>query len=751
MRTQVLEAWVSPRLTQTMPLSCLKGSMIGVDAIYYLATLLVAHREPLLSALGGFPLGLEHTIKNDLDNLRSSGVQLHFVFNGLDFGSKEDPFVRSTRAADVHAHAFETYEQDQAQEAIKIFKTSGVPTPAQLVPFLKKVLHEHDVPFTVAPYSALPQLVYYEKHPSQFIDAVYGPSELFLFGIDKLITKFDLLQKTHEIIENGHPIKRTEFDLDAARFVWIDRKSCVEDLGRIPVEVFQDACLLSGSTFLVGSFPPLHNPALFPKGHTFRDVVNLIMAHGRSVVRLCAHHSADPLVEKSNYMDRYKRAMTSIRFHPVITKEGDIEPLNKNYAPTDVHACVGYRLPEELNMYLSRGMLRPSFLGALNSGTVAIAAPFDGGDSPVYRNLVKAQLRPLREETLALLAESLNFYYQRARDVTTRLWFEPDSEVNIAIKNLLPSREIEISAWNVRADAIVEQRRVLEANSDQLVPGTFCFAIRSLADNSFAAKTITTKPSQEDKLLKTRHEVTSNVIWRFLQLRGYINKKHQLTHWGKVLEASLSVVGSNKDQEEATLVAIELLRLNLLNADTMFVGYSGAPVHGSEVDKRNCMLVSRVASLARLRHQSRGYRGPLSRHLLAYHSIASTLHSSLRDSLEISLATMFLKGHVDRARDDWVDLALSLPLYEEHSCALGVVMMNYLDELDGKDTPTAETTREQQKHLAVGWVANGDFLGSLQDALQLWDAVYKGVTLAGQEVPDRKMWDEANEWLSQRR
>ena len=77
-----------------------------------------------------------------------------------------------------------------------------------------------------------------------------------------------------------------------------------------------------------------------------------------------------------------------------------------------------------------------------------------------------------------------------------------------------------------------------------------------------------------------------------------------------------------------------------------------------EVDKRNCMLVSRVASLARLRHQSRGYRGPLSRHLLAYHSIASTLHSSLRDSLEISLATMFLKGHVDRARDDWVDLAL---------------------------------------------------------------------------------------------
>jgi hypothetical protein len=81
--------------------------------------------------------------------------------------------------------------------------------------------------------------------------------------------------------------------------------------------------------------------------------------------------------------------------------------------------------------------------------------------------------------------------------------------------------------------------------------------------------------------LKTRHEVISNAVWRFLQLRKYIDNKHQLMHWGKVLQASLSVTGSNKDQEEAVFVAVELLRLKLLNADTMFGGFSGAPVHGS--------------------------------------------------------------------------------------------------------------------------------------------------------------------------
>lgn len=305
------------------------------------------------------------------------------------------------------------------------------------------------------------QLVYYDKHPSQFIDAVYGPSEAFLFGIHKLITKFELKYQIHEENEDGYPVKKTVFDLDNSVFYWVDRKGCVEELGRLPSEVFLDALLLSGSSFLQ-SFPPLHNPAMFPKGHQFRDVANIIMANNRSVVRLCAHHSNDSLLKNLNYVDRYKRAMTSIRHHPIITDEGDVEILNKEQAPTDVGECVGLRLPEELNMYLSRGMLRPTFLGALNSGTILIAAPFDGGDSAKYRHLVKEQLRPLREETLALLAESLNYYYQKAREVTTRLWFEPDNESKISVRDLLPSKQNEVSTWNVRTEALVEQRRKLE-------------------------------------------------------------------------------------------------------------------------------------------------------------------------------------------------------------------------------------------------------------------------------------------------
>ena len=108
-----------------MPLSCLNGSVIGVDGIYYLETLLAAHKEPLLSALGGFPLGLENTVKKELDDMQSSGLQLHFVFNGLEFDIKDDPFGPSLKAAHANAQAFETYESNRAQEAIDIFRTSG--------------------------------------------------------------------------------------------------------------------------------------------------------------------------------------------------------------------------------------------------------------------------------------------------------------------------------------------------------------------------------------------------------------------------------------------------------------------------------------------------------------------------------------------------------------------------------------------------------------------------------------------------
>lgn len=96
------------------------------------------------------------------------------------------------------------------------------------------------------------------------------------------------------------------------------------------------------------------------------------------------------------------------------------------------------------------------------------------------------------------------------------------------------------------------------------------------------------------------------------------------------------------------MLAIEMLRLSLLNSQIMFHSYGGAPMRGSDIDKRNTLLVSRVACLLRLRHKDIGYTGPLSRHLLGYQSMVSAVRGSLRDLLEMSLCTMLINGHVAR-------------------------------------------------------------------------------------------------------
>lgn len=65
----------------------------------------------------------------------------------------------------------------------------------------------------------------------------------------------------------------------------------------------------------------------------------------------------------------------------------------------------------------------------------------------------------------------------------------------------------------------------------------------------------------------------------------------------------------------------------------------------------------------------------------------------------------------------------SLPLYDEHSCALGVVTMTYLDEISTRTEPTMDKIREEMKYKSQGWVPHSDIPGSLEDAFHLWDAV----------------------------
>lgn len=289
--------------------------------------------------------------------------------------------------------------------------------------------------------------MYYEKHPSQFVDAVYGPSELFCFGIDKLITNFEITDHSQNVGEENNPESSA---LELSKFQWIDRRDCLAALGNIPVNAFIDALMLAGSG-LLPTFPPLENETVYRKPFTMRNVVDMIISCGGSVARLCAQYSTDPAV-KGVYLDQYKRALTRIRHHVIMTDEGEVEILDKDHAPDDAHDCIGLRLPEELYMYLSRGMLRPRILNWLTTGKISITQPLAGGDGRPYQNLVRVQLDPLRRQALSLLTEPIHRYYH-SRDITTSLWFDPTYEGKFNMRDLSSPRDL-LSKWNVRNNLI---------------------------------------------------------------------------------------------------------------------------------------------------------------------------------------------------------------------------------------------------------------------------------------------------------
>ena len=252
-----------------------------------------------------------------------------------------------------------------------------------------------------------------------------------------------------------------------SQFHWIDRRTCLEALGNVAPDVFISACLLAGSDVLQ-QFPPLENPALYPKGFTFRDVVHMIMSYGRTVAGVCSNYQDDPEVKNLDYLDRYRRTITGIRYHVVITKDGNVAPLEQERAPSDLHECLGQRLPEELNMYLSRGLLRPRVLNWLTSGSIVLCAPVDGGDSPEYQNLIKHQLDPWRRQALCLLSDYSHRYYQR-KDITTKLWFDQGNESTFNIGPLLPSPKESLSQWHVKDDVAPGDQVVVSDIYDALL------------------------------------------------------------------------------------------------------------------------------------------------------------------------------------------------------------------------------------------------------------------------------------------
>lgn len=77
-------------------------------------------------------------------------------------------------------------------------------------------------------------------------------------------------------------------------------------------------------------------------------------------------------------------------------------------------------------------------------------------------------------------------------------------------------------------------------------------------------------------LLKSKPEILFNVMGRFLQLREFVNEKHELTGWGRALRKALSSLDAPDKLEDSVYLAIEALRLGLLDERHVALGSTKA-------------------------------------------------------------------------------------------------------------------------------------------------------------------------------
>lgn len=72
----------------------------------------------------------------------------------------------------------------------------------------------------------------------------------------------------------------------------------------------------------------------------------------------------------------------------------------------------------------------------------------------------------------------------------------------------------------------------------------------------------------------------------FLQLRGYVNNKHELTDWGRCFSEAINALDSVKipvdlQSYESVFTAVEMLRMGVLGPNDWFPHHSGGPMRGT--------------------------------------------------------------------------------------------------------------------------------------------------------------------------
>ncbi|KAK2603490.1 hypothetical protein QQS21_004350 [Conoideocrella luteorostrata] len=707
----------------------LEDCSIAVDATYYLSQLLdtpPAH-EPLLSALGGLT-GIQTHINQSLDQWEKNRIAPFFVFDGQSITGQDEVGLKRRQAANKKTdEAWTLYSRSEAEQAVTTFGANpGAYIVQNLYPLLQAILKKRGLHFLVPPYNACAQLAYFELIDSDQCAAVMGPQELLSYPIKDAIIR--------------------DFNWDAKLVSAISKKKIMRALS-VGEPMFIDALLMTGTSFLP-TFPPLLDSGMYPNHFTIGDAVNMLRTSDKAVTNACTSFNDILQAQDANWLDKYRKARMAINHFIYVSETGEVTVNDFERLTKDNHEYLGLQLPEELFHYLNTGLIGARNLNSITHGQILVQPTLDGVVSDEYKMLVTTKLVPVKEQALGLMIPRVHRGIGH-KDITLRVWFDPNFSYTINHRALQPAPSQLVSSWDVKEDDLREY-------FPPDFGGPIYLEVLALANENFAEKTL----AKESKIrgIDSMEMVTSVAIWRFLHLRGYVNDSHTLTKWGNALATTLLALQDASENrpdtpglDEAALLAFELIRLGVLGAKHQ-EGIAGLPRKGTDEEKASLVLISQCATLLKLRHQVYGYTGPLNKSLLAFRSLSTAAREADRDLIEAIVASMFMYGQCERERDDHLDINQRLPFLQEPDIGLGIAVRTFFDEDETSDSK--ETRAKRLEDFPETFVPFAEALtDDFRICVDFINALNAGVeTLAANELPkaDKVAWAKAKAYLDAR-
>lgn len=461
-----------------------------------------------------------------------------------------------------------------------------------------------------------------------------GSHELFLYPInDCVIRSIDWEKQTVSAISKKHLLRALN----------------------VNESLFVDSLLATGSS-LLAPFPALLEPSIVKtQPPTILDAVNLLKTMDKSITVACSSFNDFVQAHDPLWLDKFRKARMAVSHFIYIAESGAVEVHDFQHLTQDNHEYLGLQLPAELFYYLNVGLIGPRILSWITHLQVVVPPTIDGVASPEYRKLVEEHTKAIKERALEVLKPGL-LRGIHGKDITLNLWYKKNSTDKLRQSRPLMEETVDkVTSWTVKEAAIKQ-------NFPQFSAGSIASELLALKKPDFVKSTRLQK-KERAKGINAADSIVSLALWRFLHLRDYVSDTHTLTNWGNALATAMTALKPTVEKNpdvgnlyEPLLVAFELIRFDILNAENKHEELRGLPLNGSEEDQACLLLVSRCASLLKLRHQSIGYTGPLSKNLLHFRSLASEVRSADRDLTDAILASIFLHGQSKRERDDYFEI-----------------------------------------------------------------------------------------------